>query len=185
MAIIKERIRCPKCQHKLSIKINSELDKRHLAQIMDRSLFKVKCDCGEEITLDYPVLFKGDNYRVFYTHDENIPENLQGGGILRLVRDYADFKEKIMILEDGLNDIVIEFIKEFLIRQLSPDVAVDGLRYDGKSATHLCFYAKNLKQDVGCEQTFYETIERRMRFRPIRGFVLIDKDSYRKYMKLK
>ena len=55
------------------------------------------------------------------TADINIIQYVEPS-IQKITKSKKDLKEKILILEDKLNDIVIEFIKEFLINQLEKDI---------------------------------------------------------------
>ena len=88
---------CPHCKEKKRITINDEYTKKDIESLLDRSIFKIKCNkCNNETILDYNFLLKTDNYIISYGESKDVD---------RITNTFDDFKEKVLIYEDNLNDI--------------------------------------------------------------------------------
>lgn len=187
MTVVKNDIKCPKCNHKERVKVYSEITSERVSDIIDRSLFLVTCKkCQEKITIDYPLRFIGDNYEINYTpgHDKVISE-CSSKSVSRTCDTYRDFKEKVLILEDNLDDVVLEFIKEFLLKNLEDSSDVEEIRYNGRDEQYLYFYCFGVNKNISCLSVFYEGIVKRSKVKKIKDFTIIDSTTYRKYFKLR
>ncbi|MFW6414633.1 MAG: CpXC domain-containing protein [Verrucomicrobiota bacterium] len=143
-----ERHQCPECGHSQTVTpvslVTPESDE--LTDLFQANLNTCVCEsCGQKFFLSVPVLFRDEegNVLVYYIPEEirddrrKTEENMQG--IIndlfvgrsasqmprcRLVLTYRGFMEKISIFLDGLDDVVIEYIKYHLYkdekRQLDP-----------------------------------------------------------------
>lgn len=188
MASIKEDFKCPKCKKKNRIKIRSEISSEEIDKIIDRSIFTVEClSCHEKIILDYPLKVIDDNYIIYYTPTKTEEIASEYHEYMRICDTFDDFKEKLMIMHDGLNDIVIEFLKDYSLNQLDDELKreVRMIRYDGCNEENLIFYLIGAKQSIGCNRTLYENILKNCKIKKIKKCVNIDHDTYRSYFKMR
>lgn len=188
MTVLKEEFKCPKCKKKNRIKIHEEINNDLIDKIITRELFTFECkDCHEKIIVDYPLKIVGKNYLIYYTPGKNLEINDNSKEILRVCDTFDDLKEKLLILEDELNDIVIEFIKMFLIRQLDKEIKdeMTDIRYDGKNEENLLFYLIGPNKTIGCNIEFYNNIFKRMKLKRIEKCVVIDSNTFDKYYKMR
>ena len=75
MAPIKEDIKCPKCKHKIRVKVSDKLTHDNINSIIDRSLFEVECkECNEKIVALYPFELETDKYLIYFnpSYDKQI-----------------------------------------------------------------------------------------------------------------
>lgn len=188
MASIKEDFKCPNCKKKNRIKIRKEISSEEIDKIIDRSLFKVEClSCHEKIVLDYPIKVIDDKYIIYYTPTETNEIEDENREYMRICDTFDDFKEKLMIMNDNLNDIVIEFIKDYVFNQLDKDIKseVRDIRYDGCNEKNLIFFLIGAKQSVGCDKELYKNILKKCKIKKINKCVNIDHETYRKYFKMR
>lgn len=188
MAHIKEDIRCPNCRKKNRIKIRSAISSDEIDKIIDRSIFKLEClSCHEQIVVDYPMKVIDDNFIIYYTPTEDKEIEEQYHQYMRVCDTFADFKEKLMIMHDELNDIVIEFIKDYSLNQLDEDLRKDirDIRYDGSNEENLIFYLLGAKQSIGVNRKLYDSILKNCKLKKIKKCVNVDHNTYRKYFKMR
>lgn len=188
MTVTKEDVRCPNCKKKNRIKIRSEVSSEEIDKIVDRSLFKVKClSCGETIVVEYPLKVTGDNYIVYYTPCKTKTIEDEHREYMRICDTFDDFKEKLLIMNDSLNDIVIEFIKDYVLTQIDDDIKkeVRDIRYDGSDEEKIIFYLIGANQSIGCSKEIYSNILKKSKIKKIDKCVNIDHQTYQKYFKLR
>lgn len=189
MTKIKSDYRCPKCNKKNRFKIYQEISETNIPKVLDRSLFTFSCnECHEQIIIDYPFLIKNKDYIIYYTPSSNKLIKDESTYMIKRVCDtYTDLKEKVLILEDDLDDIIIEFIKVFLIEELDKDIKdeVTDIRYDSKDNKQLIFHLFGINKNISCSIEFYEEIKRRSRCKKIKDAVLIDNKTFTKYFKMR
>lgn len=188
MSYIKQDFRCPNCKAKMRLKIYSQVSKEQIDSILSRKIFEVICDkCKEKIILNYPMHLLMENYAIIYDPNEKVELTNSSTKCSRLCKTYEDFKEKIMIFEDGLNDIVIEFIKLFLWEQIDDDTRknITELRYDGKNEDKLFFSCLGIAKDIFCEENFYLAIKSRAKIKKVGDYALIDSDTFKNYIKMR
>ncbi|MDE6141149.1 MAG: CpXC domain-containing protein, partial [Bacilli bacterium] len=126
MTTYKEDFKCPNCKKKNRIKIKNELTSQDIDKILDRSLYKVKClACGESITVDYPVSVIDNSFIICYTpcSSEEIAHEYRE--YMRVCDTFDDFKEKLLIMNDSLNDIIVELAKDYLVAELDEEIKKD------------------------------------------------------------
>lgn len=188
MATLKEDVRCPNCKKKNRIKMRSEVSGAEIDKIVDRSLFKLKClSCGESIVVESPLKVTGDNYIVYYTPCETKEIEDEHREYMRICDTFDDFKEKLLIMNDSLNDIVIEFIKDYVLAQINDEIKkeVRDIRYDGSNEENLIFYLIGASQSVGCSKEIYSNILKKSKIKRINKCVNIDHQTYWKYFKVR
>ncbi len=124
-------ITCPKCGQDNEVKIFRTVNVTTDAQLHDKvisgELFRFRCPhCGHEAELKYPMLYNDMKYRfmIYYIPEIDrssvIDEKLESeyaeyaeleGVTRRLVGSFNQLKEKIHILESGLDDRAMEIAK--------------------------------------------------------------------------
>lgn len=179
---------CPKCKKKNRIKMITCLDNTQIDKIITRDLFTHECkECHEKYYVEYPLKIVGENYLVYYTPESNTPISDNSKEILRICDTYDDLKEKLLILNDELNDIVIEFIKTYIKTNLDEEILtkMDGIRYSGKNEKELIFHLLGTKQSATCLIEIYEKLLPKFKFKKINECVLIDEYTYTSYYKMR
>ena len=189
MPPIKEDIKCPKCKKKKRVKMISEPTKEMIPSIIDRTFFSHTCKyCDEVITLDYPLKITTENYIVYYTPtvNETIKDKTKNK-IKRVCDTYDDLKEKLLILEDNIDDIVIEFIKGFYLKQLDEETRknVSTIRYNCIDNNNIVLSLIGANKSIACPMFFYQEILRRSRTKKTKYAVQIDSTNYNKYYKMR
>lgn len=141
-----EEIECPVCHNKgefvLWDSINTELDPEMKKKVRTGEAFRYVCDkCGETTDILYGTVYHQmeDHIMIelnFSDHPEDSIEHMKGifrndkGEIIdigfkldddyqnRLVTNMNSFREKLLIIDAGLNDKYIELMKFFMFAQL-------------------------------------------------------------------
>lgn len=188
MSNTKEEFKCPNCKKKNRIKIKMTATSEEIDRIITRELFTFVCkNCNESIIIDHPLRVVGSNYVIHYTPGSEEELQDEDYEYMRVCGTFADFKEKLMVLEDGLNDIVIEFVKYFLKNQLDEDMQneITDIRYDGMNEENLIFYLMGPNKSIGCSKDFYQEILKKSKIKRIKKCVNIDFDTFKKYFKMR
>lgn len=125
---------CPHCKNK--IKLNKyeafQKDSNDMSMIFDDSLVKYSCPlCHNEIIIVGHLVFydlarkivivligAGENEKAVI---ESINKNFEGFKARIINTSYADFKEKVLIMESNLNDIACEIYKNKVLNELNID----------------------------------------------------------------
>ncbi|MFR8736287.1 MAG: CpXC domain-containing protein [Butyricicoccus sp.] len=109
-------IECPHChmetEHKVIDHINIDRNPELRAKVQDLSVFRVKCpNCGETVLAVHPCLYHdmANQFMVWlWTEDGQVPKaefDPLAGYTLRVTDSLNTFREKINILERGLDDV--------------------------------------------------------------------------------
>lgn len=133
-------ITCPHCQaetdHKVLDHINIDRNPELRAKVQDLSCFRVKCpNCGETALVVHPCLYHdmSNQFMVWlWPEEEKAPRaefDPLAGYTLRIVDSLNAFREKINILERGLDDRTVEIMKLLLFSQLNHDLDVVELLF--------------------------------------------------------
>lgn len=186
MATFKEDFKCPNCKKKNRIKIKSEISSKDIDKILDRSLFKVKClACGESVTIDYPIKVVDDNFIIYYTPCSTEEIEDENREYMRVCDTFDDFKEKLLIMKDSLNDLIVELVKDYLVLELDEKIKkeIRDIRYDGQNEGHLIFYLIGANKSIGCSKEIYAKLLKKFKIKKIKKCVNIDHQTYRKYLK--
>ena len=88
MSLIKVDFKCPKCGKKLRVKLYREVDETKIPDIISRDLFKVKCECGEEVTLNYSLVLYAENYLIYFKANDDKVEIKEHKGIKRICTEF-------------------------------------------------------------------------------------------------
>lgn len=106
---------------------------------------------------------------------------------MRVCDTFADLKEKLLIYNDNLNDIIIEFIKTFLLDKMDDELKDTSteLRYNGIDGENILFSIIDSDKIIGCNKVFYDNLKKKMKIKKIKKCILIDKDTYQKYYKMR
>jgi transposase-like protein len=162
---------CPHCKNKKRITINDEFNESNINSLLDRSIFKVKCNkCNNETIIDYNFILKTKNYSISYGKSKDVN---------RITYTYDDFKEKVLIFEDKLNDILIELMKKKLNHDINSN---HELRYDGMNKTQLIFYSIDSNESYAMNKELYEYYKNKYKIEDIKD-IEITSDNFDKYIK--
>lgn len=133
-------ITCPHCQaetdHKVLDHINIDRNPELRAKVQDLSCFRVQCpNCGETVLAVHPCLYHdmANQFMVWFWPEEGEAPHAQfdplAGYTLRRVDSLNAFREKINVLECGLDDRAVEIMKLLLFTQLNRDLDVVELLF--------------------------------------------------------
>lgn len=142
----KEKIKCPKCGHEAKFtvwqSINTATDKDMKEAVGNGSAFVFDCpECGSKTAINYSFLFhqpenkfmvycavKNEDaekmYKLFtenpseLTKDETLQIS-ESEYVYRIVRSADALREKVNILENGLDDRIIEIIKGVYVSRIT------------------------------------------------------------------
>lgn len=131
---------CPHCQaetdHKVLDHINIDRNPELRAKVQDLSCFRVQCpNCGETALAVHPCLYHdmANQFMVWLWPEEGQAPRAQfdplAGYTLRRVDSLNTFREKINVLECGLDDRAVEMMKLLLFAQLNRDLDVVELLF--------------------------------------------------------
>lgn len=187
---IKEDFLCPKCKTKNRIKIFTEVSGDNIKKVIDKSIFLNECkNCHEKISVEYPLTVTGSNYTIYFTPGENKDVDNHPSTINRVCDTFDDLKEKILILEDELDDIVVEELKNQIKKNL-PNLDIEDLdslervRYNSKDQINLNFSLVGIKKMVGISTLEYQDLKKHIKIKKIDKSVLIDEYTYKKYIRM-
>lgn len=141
----KEEIECPHCHHKgefdLWESVNVDLDPELREQVLNYRLFVWTCPkCESHVILPYDTLYHDMKHRfmLFFSYEFNgeeadkyapmkMPkEFFMDGYTHRIVYGLKRLKEKILILEEGLNDVAVERMKFMISHIVVPEITEKG-----------------------------------------------------------
>ena len=133
-------ITCPHCQaehdYKVIDHINIDRNPELRAKVQDLSCFRIKCpNCGETALAVHPCLYHdmSNQFMVWLWPEQDKAPKAEfdplAGYRLRIVDSLNGFREKISILEHGLDDRTIEIMKLLLFSQLNRDLDVVELLF--------------------------------------------------------
>mgnify|MGYP000846323606 FL=1 len=123
-----QEITCPQCGKKHSFQVWDSINTQEYPEMKEKvrndEAFRFRCpDCGATAILNYNFLYHQQEDRVLifvdadgssYNDMEKILKqkgNAFDGYRKRIVLSYNDFKEKLLILDAGLDDRIVEIIK--------------------------------------------------------------------------
>ncbi len=133
-------VTCPHCQEEIAYKaldhINIDQNPELRDKVQDLSCFRVMCpNCGETALVVQPCLYHdmSNRFMVWLLPEENDVAKAAfdpvAGYTLRKVDSLNAFREKISILEYGLDDRAVELMKFLLYMQLNHDMDVVELLF--------------------------------------------------------
>ena len=181
MNYIKEELKCPKCNKKLKVKVYSTFDESKITDVINKDIFKVTCNgCDEIFYVDYPFELDTDKYHLFYTPYDNLKTEVVENKVNRSCKDFNDLREKILIFENDLNDVVIEYLKAYIGGQVNNDNIKD-IRFDSIIDDRLIFALIGIEQDAGIDKKVYDEIIKKSK---IKDNLIINQDNYKDYIKV-
>ena len=139
-----QQIACLKCKKKSDFEfygsINTMLDPTLKQRVKNFDIFKFICPhCGSEQFVNYSFLYHQmeDKYMVFVSVEGDAWNQMMSilsarqkdlpDYTMRIVRSYNDFREKLMILDAGLDDRVVEIIKSSVWHNVEETYADKGI----------------------------------------------------------
>ena len=163
--------KCPKCNHKKRITINDEYNKSSITDILSKELFKIKCDkCNTEVILDYNFSIKTPKYSISYGESKDVD---------RICSTLDDLREKVLIFEDDLNDIIVEMLKHKLNHDLDKDYEY---RYDGSNEEQLIFYSLDTEESYAINKELYNYYLNKYDIKDVKNIEITNLNFY-KYVK--
>ncbi len=136
-------ITCPRCHTKGEFEvwdsINADLHPDLREKLFSNELFEYTCPlCEAHITVHYGTLYHDMTHKFMLFYDYAKPEDFdysplempEGIGLegytYRVVFGLARLMEKILILENGLDDLVVEHMKYMTSHVIMPEIAEKG-----------------------------------------------------------
>ena len=181
MAVSKIDFNCPSCGKKNRVKIKNIYSNEDITNILNRDIFKIECTkCNKTTILDYPFTYVDDEHIIYYNMEDTIEDNK----IKRTCKTFDDIKEKILIFNDNLNDIIIEYIKLFIESELKKENVYSEVRYDSFINNELRFYVINKKEYANIDYSFYENLITKGKLKEVKDAAVIDANTCLKYFHL-
>lgn len=169
-----EELRCPKCGRVHLMKKYSRInvtEKPGLKEdILKNRIFYFHCEyCDMEAPLTYEATYV-DSSKKLMIHlsgeEEAAPKvgEKEKSMTLRLVDNVNDMKEKIMIVDNHLDDRVLELVKIQYLRQMERELKNDTLMnilfdYAGEEKSFLVFFEKKGVGRIPLQMDFYKKLE--------------------------
>ena len=181
--ISSDELKCPKCGQahawKKYVTINA-LEKMDMKKkVLRNEIFQFTCEkCEFKAPLTYNSLYADPKKKlmiylapVMETAVEDKLEELnelQRGGVKRLVDNINDLKEKILIVDNHLDDRVIELLKIAYIGRIKKEMEGDTMQdilfdYSGGQLWFLLFFEKKGIGRMPLDLEHYRQIERQYR----------------------
>ena len=156
--IVNKAIVCPMCgelgKAEIYTSVNTTVNKALRSKVLDGELFSWQCpSCNYRARLNYPILYNDMKNRFmvylipkidrFQLCDKELEEKYSNLRNItkRIVADFNSFKEKIFILESGLDDMAVELTKLAISQTVSNKLGGAEIRegylsmYDRESNT--------------------------------------------------
>lgn len=139
----KSKIMCPVCKKSYKIDIwdsvNAQLNPELKERILSNTFYKTVCpSCKAETDCLYDFLYHDMNKKYMISLSQDYPVGLiksigESGYFFRKVEDINQLIEKIRIFDTGLNDIVVEIMKNVTtkIMKLNTDMLFAQAEKDG------------------------------------------------------
>jgi hypothetical protein len=152
--INRAKVTCPKCNKEVDVEIwdsvNVTLDPEAKERILAKEFFLHKCPfCGSGISLNYQCLFHDMDKKlmIFKTNatkeeldDIETPfDDLKGEYRQRVVRTIDEFYEKVIIFENGYDDVAVELYKQYIQPSIEEHLGYECVQFfdivDDKAVT--------------------------------------------------
>lgn len=203
MAQIKTHsITCPNCGYVGNIAVsdyaNIDSTTNNKEKIMKRSFFKYKCpECKKEFQAEYPILFDNseNNALIYYLPQasidkmekiENMSVTNSFGKKMRIVTNQNELLEKLLIIADGYDDIIIEYLKNVIENSVAKEQRekMKDLYYAGIKNDSLMFVAplKDGTYNVNIPKSMYMAYYSKYNVKESYQFKKIDRNNVERYM---
>lgn len=172
MKSILAELRCPQCgfqTHKKSEQlIVTDFEPKSREAILNHQFFHHQCPrCHHNIIFLHPCLYQDGKCKFMILLQSQMPEELpeveENLAMRKRIVSYPEeLEEKIHIFEDGLNDILIEWMKRQLSERLH--LSIPSLRYhDFDLASDTLWFQVNQDElDLkGIQKSYYDNLKNR------------------------
>ena len=188
---------CPKCRHTNHIvkydTINPKSSPNLRNRIIGGSIFEIECEkCHEKFSTLYPCMYyDADKKFKIYLRTKDSPSepfgyNYNPEYIYRITDSFNDFREKVMIFDDGYNDKAIEFLKSFLVDryQQGRKEKVIQTYYNGMQKGNLRFILylnNNTYVDSFLPDSVLHKLTKDLEFEEVKGEYVVDKNWIKQF----
>lgn len=181
---LKQDFKCPKCNNKSRIKVYQSLTDKDLDKIYNESIIFFTCpNCGEKIHLNYDLKYITDKCHVYLSiNKDQVKDEFNPA---RLTYTYDDFKEKILIFNNDLNDMVICFLKCFIYDSIENKNDFKEIRFNNLENDNLVFYVIGLNQYAKVPLDFYYNLLNKGKFKKVKDCIVVDEGNFRCYFKVR
>lgn len=117
MDTLKVKFICPFCKKEneynvyKSINIKDNLSLKE--DVLNLNIFKFKCDCNNTYNMYYPLTYIDDDKKILISFNKEVLEYKDYS--IRYVTKPYKLTEKILIIDNNLDDRIIEILKEFIL----------------------------------------------------------------------
>jgi len=198
---------CPKCGEKQTFTLFPTINAANhdlREKFLDGSLTTLVCEhCGFSGVVEYPMLYHDleEKFSIFFQPDSTdrvahlpnvLPAHLLSDIRLRLVHTQDDFREKIYIFRDKLDDRIIEVVKDNILREMEakkeekmPDnlfYAEDRFACEGRSLIFVPRKGTEYLEPIKIPFDTYDKIKKitaSIWERSVEGYAVIDKEWIR------
>ena len=177
-----QEITCPKCgkKHAFTVwdSINTMENPEMKEKVRNDEAFRYRCrDCGATSLLNYNFLYhqQEDKILIFVDADGSSPKEMESilsrrgnafdSYLKRIVLSYNEFKEKLLILDAGLDDRIVEIIKSSIwdnVDEKYKDKHIDEIYFaTNEDGEHGFLFRKEGKMIASMEfdMSLYNTIK--------------------------
>lgn len=195
-------VTCPYCGYVRNIavteKVNLDSITDNKEKVMNKTFFKFKCsECNKSFQAEYSVLFENlENNQLIYfilpkdksriKKVENMAVVNSLGKRLRIVNNQNELLEKILINQDSLDDIIIEYIKHVIINSVAKEQKekIKDLYYAGMKEDTLNFVAplKVGTYNVNIPKSMYSNYNSKYNVKEAHRFVKVTRDNAEEFM---
>lgn len=200
-----EEVICNACGNTGSFKIYDSIniddetrtDRFFKRKIIDNSLFLYICPkCGDKFYIEYPFLYNDvkNNFMIWY-----LPENVTQpeinnvkkvdmrtyNGTLRIAIGKYDFIDKLNVFENKLDDLAIESIKTFTLSKVESSekryvnsIMFNGVNEKSRNLEFVFIRDDNSNTMMNVPVEFYGQIKDMLKEKEVKGFEIINQDTY-------
>lgn len=195
MKSILVELQCPYCGYKTHKKseqfIVSQFESKFRNQILQDEFFHHECPCcHKQLSFLHTCLYQDHKHKFIILLEpqpqEQCPEFEEDTQLVkRFVNTINDFKEKILIFEDDLNDLAIECIKWKLRNKLklSRECLIQYHDYDLESNTLWFEIEETETKLVAISKSYYDNLENKIpKIKNEKKFKIIDANSVKEFV---
>lgn len=195
-------ITCSKCKYvgniAVSDTVNIDSTTDNKEKIMKRLFFKFRCpECKNDFQAEYPVLFESleNNVLLYFVPkaDEKKLEKVKNlavsndfGKKMRIINNQNELVEKLLIFDDGYDDIIIEYLKTVIEKSVAKEQKekMKDLYYSGMRGDSLLFVVplKDGTYNVNIPKSMYMNYYSKYNIKESFRFIKVDRTNVENFM---